>query len=277
MSARQGVREGNVRVLGGVWPSVSNAARLAILAILLAACSAGASPSPSARPLDLQGAWLLVSGDGPNGAVPVVHGSRITMVVDGKQVSGQSACNHYGGTVAIAGDQVRFDGMAVTEMACAEPIMASEAAFWEAFAGVTAAVRDEDELTLGGPEVELRFELQPPVPVADLVDTEWLLDSLISGDAAQSVDGRPTLTLSSDGSLAATTGCRVLSGRYVVVGDVVDVPELAANGECEPALTAQNDHVLSVIEGGFTVRVDGQQLTLTGDSGLGLIYRATDP
>ena len=261
----------------GVWPSVISAARLAVLAILLAACTAGVSPSPSAQPLDLQGAWLLVSGDGPNGAVPMVNGSRITMVVDGNQVSGQSACNHYGGMVAIAGDQVRFDGMAVTEMACAEPIMASEAAFWEAFAGVTAAVRDEDELTLGGPDVELHFELQPPVPVADLVDTQWLLDSLFSGDAVQSVDGQPTLTLSSDGSLAATTGCRELTGRYVVVGDVVDTPELAADGDCGPALAAQNDHVLSVIEGGFTVRVDGQQLTLTGDGGLGLIYRATDP
>lgn len=241
----------------------------------LCACGVGSTATPT-TPVDLQGAWELVEGHGPGGEVPIFDGARISLVVAATQVSGTSACNQYGGTVAIAGDQVQFSGLAVTEMACAEPIMASEAAFWEAFGGVTAAVRDGDSLTLGGPEAELRWELQPPVPVAELVDTPWRLETLVTGDAAQSVIGQPTLELGPNGALAATTGCRTLTGAYVVSGDEVHVTQLQADGSCDAGIAAQNDHVLNVIEGSFRVAIAGRQLTLTGDGGLGLVYRAAE-
>jgi hypothetical protein len=44
-------------------------------------------------------------------------------------------------------------------------------------------------------------------------------------------------------------------------------------GECPADLAEQDGHIVGVLEG-FRASIDGQQLTLTGDGGEGLIYRA---
>jgi hypothetical protein len=45
------------------------------------------------------------------------------------------------------------------------------------------------------------------------------------------------------------------------------------DGECAPDLADQDGHIWSVLEG-FRASVEGDTLTLTGDGGVGLIYRA---
>jgi heat shock protein HslJ len=120
----------------------------------------------------------------------------------------------------------------------------------------------------------LTYGLLPPVPDADMVDVVWVLDTLISGDAASSVQAEATLELRSDGTLSASTGCRDLVGRYVINGDQVVVTDLAAEGECPAELTSQDGHVVSVLEGEFTVEVDGNRMTLGASGNQGLGYTA---
>ena len=247
------------------------------LVLLLTACAAGGSGSPGATgPIDLQGSWVLTSGTGPSGPLVLVEGARVTIVFNGSQVSGQAACNQYGGTVAVAGNDVRFSAMSTTEMACAEPIMSLEAAYWEAFALVTRVVRQGDTLTLAGQGARLDFELAPPIEDETLVGTSWTLDSLIFGEAVSSVAGSPTLELRDDGTLAGSTGCREFTARYQVVGDEVQVTDLAATGTCSAELAQQDELVVGVLEGSFTVAIDGPSLTIMGDGGQGLGYRAAD-
>ena len=246
-----------------------------ILAVLVAACSAGSSPSPSAvAPAGLLGSWVLVEGTGPGGDVVIVDGYRITLEIEGPEVGGTSACNHYFGRIAVVGDALRVDELGGTEMACEPAVMASESAYWVALGAVIRWTRDGDSLTLTGPDATLTYELLEPVPDAAMVDTVWVLDTLISGDAASSVEARTTLELGSDGTLAGSTGCRDLTGRYVINGDQVVVTDLAAHGECSAELTGQDDHVISVLEGEFTVRVEGSRLTLGAAGNLGLSYTA---
>jgi heat shock protein HslJ len=152
---------------------------LLVIAIVVAACGAdtGASPSPSAPgAVDADGEWRLVRGTSDGVAIPMVPDVDITMTIDGSQISGRSACNQYGGEIVVADGRVQFGSMFMTEMACDEPIMASEAAYHAALGKVRAASLDGDTLTLSGPGVELVYERLAPPPTAALVGTVWVLE-----------------------------------------------------------------------------------------------------
>jgi heat shock protein HslJ len=143
------------------------------LVLLLAGCArfapgAGGSstPAPSHGAPDLSGAWLLVSGVGPDGRFEWPDSYRITIRFDDGEVGGQ-ACNHYGGTYQLTdGGEIGFSAMSMTEMACEEPMMSAEAAYHAALAAVARADRAGDELTLSGGGAELVYQLLPDVPDA---------------------------------------------------------------------------------------------------------------
>lgn len=250
---------------------------LLALGLLATACMTGGSTSPSPpNPNDLLGSWVLVEGSGPGGEVTIVDGYRITLEMQGPEIGGTSACNHYFGRMAVVGDALRIDELGGTEMACEPAVMESESAYWAALGAVTRWARDGNSLTLSGPEASLTYELLEPVPDAAMVDTVWVLDTLVSGDAASSTNGRATLELGSDGTIVGSTGCRDFTGRYQIIGDEVVIIELAMEGECSAELTAQDSHVVTLLGDGFTVQVEGNRLTLgsTGNQGLGYTAEA---
>lgn len=251
--------------------AVQRSLAVAALGVLLAGCSL----LPGAENAALDGEWRLQAGTNQGAAIPIPAGSRITLTIDGADVGGSSACNRYGGTLEINGTTITISALSMTEMACQEDLMAAEAAYLAALPRATIAARDGDSLVLSGPQVELRFARLPPVPNADLVGPVWTLDSLISGQVVSSITGEPapTLQLRANGTLAAATGCRDLTGRYTVSGNRVAVTldpyDLVG---CVDPLGAQDTHVLKVVGAldGFTVAIQGSSMTMTaGDRGLG--------
>jgi heat shock protein HslJ len=254
-----------------------------LVVLLLAGCArlspgagSSATPQPSAAATpDVVGAWVLAQGTHDGVAIDVPDGWRVTLnFSDDGEVGGQ-ACNHYGGTYELEGGRISFAAMSMTEMACEEPMMTVEAAYHAALAAIREVDREGDRLTLSGDATELVFDLLPPVPDAALQGTEWTLDSLIQGEAVSSVQAEPSLTLNADGTLAGSTGCREFSGEYVVSGDEVQVTSLATTDQaCAAELESQDAFVLEVLEGGFTVAIDGDALTLGKADGTGLGYRA---
>ena len=258
---------------------------LTVLTVLLASCAYGRAgsgsgtpkPSQPAAPGDgLAGTWVLIDGTGPDGPIQILADNRITLVIEGTDAGGRAACNLYGGTLTVNGGTVQISTLSMTEMACVEPAMSAEAAYMAAIGAVAAWERQGDLLTLTGPEGQLTYELKPPVPDEEIVGTTWVLDSLIQGDAVSSVQGEAFLMLTADGALTGMTGCRELTGRYVIFGDEVRFTDLGAEGECRAELQAQDRMVIDVLEGGFTASVDGATLTLSAgrNEGLGLVYRA---
>jgi heat shock protein HslJ len=241
------------------------------LVLLLAACrEAGGPPSQT-----LDGSWRLLSGTNAGQSIPLVAGRDITFTVDGEKVSG-SACNIYGGTIAVSGSHVTLSAMSMTEMACEEPMMLAEAAYHAALAKVVSASRSGTLLTLSGPGVELRFSLVPPVADAPLLGTDWILTTLTSGATASSVVGeRASLRFSADGVLRGETGCRGFAGRFELAGDEVTVRDLVSDKRlCTREVATQDAHVLSVVAGPFRIAIQGDNLTISTDGGLGLAYRA---
>ena len=241
-----------------------------ILALLLSGCSLLSGGSAS-----LDGEWLLQEGTNQGAAVPIVAGSKITLRIDGQQAGGSAACNLYGGTIKVSGSSISISALSMTEMACQEKLMASEAAYLAALPRVTTVDRSGSSLVLSGPQVELRFVLVPPVANANLGGTTWILDSLISGDAVSSTVGeRVTLQLGGDGRLSASTGCRNVTGSYTVSDGQVQVTlDPWDTIGCAEEVGAQDAHILGVLASAFSIDVDGDRLTLmAGNQGIG--YRA---
>lgn len=261
----------------GVARSGPTALLVAALASLLTACGAGPSgpAGPAPGDPDLDGSWHLVSGRDALGSLPDPASRTITLVVDGRDAAGVSACNHYSTTFSLDGDDLRIGPAAGTEMACEPPVMELEQRYLEALVGVRHAQRAETTLSLTGPDVVLDFELDPPVVDRDLVGTTWLLDSLVDGDTASSTYPGGELRLLADGTLEGSSGCAPFRGRYRVEGDDVTVTALDV-GRSEDAACpfAQHRHVVDVLTEGFTVEVDGDRLTLLSARGRGLSLRA---
>ena len=241
-----------------------------ILVLLLSGCSLLSGGSTT-----LDGEWLLQAGTNQGQAVPVVAGTKITLRIDGSQAGGSAACNLYGGTIQVNGTAVEISALSMTEMACQENVMASESAYLAALPRVTTAERSGDSLVLSGPQVELRYALVPPVANANLVGTTWILESLITGEAVSSTVGEGvTLEFSGDGRIAASTGCRSVSGTYEVTDGQVQVSldpyDLIG---CAAEVGDQDAHILGVLSQGLTITIDGDRLTLmAGEKGIG--YRA---
>lgn len=247
-------------------------ALLAVVALTVTACL-GSDFEDS-----LTGSWQLVSGEVEGTLVPIIETHPITLTIDGDQIAGTAACNGYGGVVSINGSLFAITEVAINEMACSpEAVMESQALYVMAlFKSETVELTDAG-LTISGPNVVLKYELLAPVPTADLLGTVWVLDGLIQGESVSSVSGdRATLELFTDGSFIGSTGCRDMSGTYIVTGAEVQFTNFEAHGECSSQLATQDSRVIGALEGGFRVDIDEDLMTtwIAGDEGL--IYRA-DP
>ena len=245
---------------------------LAALAVFTAACSATAEPTtqPDGGPA---GAWELI--EGTVAGVPVPQGDfRITLLLENGTAGGVAACNSFGGDFVADDGFVEFGLMYQTEMACAEPAMSAERLYLRGLAGVDSYVVGDDRLTLSSADVTLVFASIPPIETAPLYEQRWVLESLIQGGAVASVQGDGFLLLSSDGTLAGSTGCRSLSGVFIVNADEIVATELRADGNCPAGMEGQDSHVITVVGDGFTTAVEEDRLTLMDPDGTGLQFRA---
>ncbi len=250
---------------------------LLLLSVVLAACGAGQAPDdPGASDGPVIGDWVLTGGsiDGRN--APVLANHRITLTISGNRVGGTAACNSYGGEIAMGGDGIHLENLSQTEMACEDPAMAAEAAYLGAMTRVRQIARDGEALVARGAGVDLRFAALPAPPTSDLVNTRWVLDTVLVGNVAAAPMGEPaTLELHEDGTFTGSTGCRTFSGNWMEQGDQIQAPTWGMNETtCPPELSGQDDHVVSVIGDGFIPTIDGEVLTLMDPGGIGLVYRS---
>lgn len=263
-------------------PRLRVLAVLVALALLVAGCGDtaggpgdGGPGGGTSQQVDLEGSWHLVSGRDAEGTF-VLGRREVTLKVEGSDAGGTSACNLYGTEVTVDGDAVSFGAAMGTEMACPPAVMELERRYLAGLQAVERAERTDGSLTLSGPDVVLELELDPPVPDAPLVGTTWVLGSLIQGETVSSTLGRGTLRLAEDGTLAGSSGCRMLRGSYELDGDRLVVGDLVADpaaGRCAEGIEAQHDHVVGVLRDRPTVVIDGERLTLSADDGRGLDLR----
>lgn len=243
-----------------------------VAGLLLSACGEDVGRAADGG-VDLTGSWHLVSGRDADGSFDLT-GRSVTLVVEGDTASGTSACNHYSGDLEAEGDSVRVSGIGGTEMACESAVMDLERRYLDALGVVARAERSGDTLTLSGPGRRLDFELDPPVQDAPLIDTTWVLESIVDGDVVSSALPGSELRLSDNGTLEGLTGCGTMTGRFEVAADAVAVTGLATEpggaGPCPADEQEQHDLVVAVLRDGFTAQVEGDRLRLRSGQGSGV-------
>ena len=235
--------------------------------LLLAGCAGRPGTSDA---LDISGSWRLVDG------LEAPPGSTATLEVDGDGLSGRSFCNAYTGTYRLDGGTLTVEGLGGTEMACEPAVMAAESAYLAALGSAGAATIEDGDLLLTGDGVRLRFTPETPVPDRPLEGTRWVLDTLIDGETAASTLGEPAvLILDPDRRATATTGCRSVTGTWLVEDGALVIDDLlASGGPCPADVVRQDEHVTAVLAAGPRAEIREDRLTLSADDGRGLVYRA---
>lgn len=248
---------------------------LLLLGVLtLAAC--GSDTAADAAAGDVEGEWLFTGGAADGTELPRPPGTRATLEVVGDEARGTAFCNQWFATLRLDGAALSLGEIGRTEMGCEPEVMAAESAYLAALAAVGTAAVDGEELVLTGDGVELRFAPVPAVPDSPLEGTRWVLESLVAGDTASSVQGEPLLELAPDGTATGTTGCTGWTSPWQQRDDVLAVDPLLTGTGCDAdaPLVAQDEHVTAVLGARPAVAVDGDRLTLTAPDGRGLVYRA---
>ena len=127
---------------------------LLVICLALSACSARNDESSAS----LSGSWKL-SDYGPAAApTPAVPDTEagIAFNNDGT-VTGNSGCNGFGGNYTVEGDQVTFDQITSTLMACDDPRMAQEDTVHQVLTDTATYKIEGNTLTITNNDIALVF------------------------------------------------------------------------------------------------------------------------
>jgi lactoylglutathione lyase len=78
----------------------------------------------------------------------LVGSARQTLLLDGGHASGSGGCNRFAGGYALQGDELTFQPLASTRMACEPEVMQAESKYFAALAQTTQLVLADGELVL---------------------------------------------------------------------------------------------------------------------------------
>jgi heat shock protein HslJ len=246
-----------------------------VVLLLVAALLAAGCAERGAGSADVLGEWFLAEGEADGGPLPQPAGSTATLTVTPDQLSGRSFCNSFSSGYRIDGATLAVDGLGGTDMACEPDVMAAETAYLAALGRADTVAHDGTDLVLTGDGVRLRFSPVPPVPDRDLAGTRWVLETLVDGEVASSTLGDPAvLLLDPDTSVDASTGCRSVTGTWLLEDGALVIDDLLVVGDCPPEVAPQDEHVAAVLAAAPAAAVEEDRLTLTAPDGRGMVYRA---
>ena len=220
---------------------------LAATAVTLGLAAGGCSAAGGEPDVDLEGTWVLVSGSTADGPLVVTPGAHVSLTFDDDGLGGKGPCNDYGADYDLDGASFDVSGPGIeqTFAGCVdEALGALESAYLSALDEVDTVARDGDTLTMTGEDVEIGLRLDEPWPRADIVEHRWRLVSWTDESGAEhrpewEPGQRPFVQLGDGGRMDASTGCRVLRGRWQEWRGAPAVTEAEWSGECPDRLMAQ--------------------------------------
>ncbi|MET9609691.1 META domain-containing protein [Streptomyces sp. NPDC006512] len=248
------------------------------LALLgLAACGQPAQNGSRLLP-DPTGSWAVESLTIGGRTLHAPAAARVDLAPD--EATGNYGCNGFTAKVVSDGaSALTVTPGASTTMACEN--MEFETAFAKLFTGRLTVDRGPDRLTLKTADGStIAMSSKPPVPDAPLVASQWIVDSLISGESASSLDaeaaGKARFTLAADGAASGSLGCNRFSAKATVDGPSVTFGPLTATRMACEGPTGEVERTLTALfgSGPLAWKIQGQSLTLTAPDGKGLGAKA---
>jgi heat shock protein HslJ len=249
-------------------PSDQRRSSLTPLPAVLVALLLGCSDSSG-----LAGHFVLQSADGFQ---PVV-GSSVHLIFEGDKLSVSGGCNSLGGEYGIEGGRLAVEGLSSTNRGCDAALLAQDQQLGSFLSARPRLTRSGDQLTLSSDEgMVLRFlDREVADPDRPLVDTEWVIDTLIDERSFGSspTSANPLVQFARDGSVNIRSTCNVGVGRYMVDADRLTLTNLVYSEEgCGVAADAGlEQRVKAVLHSGtLTFEIEARRLTLMRDNvGLG--------
>jgi heat shock protein HslJ len=254
--------------------------------MLLAACSVAAAPSgvPSPTAGATAGATASSGIEAVDGktylstavtGATLVPGTRIRLSFNKDTVDASGGCNALGGSATIANGRLKTTQLVTTDMGCADPLMQQDR--WLAgLLGDSAITIAGDQMTLDDGTVQATFlDREIADPDRPIEGTHWVLDGIVSGDAAASVPAGVTSTLVISGGHAAVhTGCNTGSATVQVATDTLTFGPMALTRmACPEAQSSVESAVAGVLDGTVHYKIEADTLTIDAGAS-GLTYRA---
>lgn len=262
-------------------PSHTSARRFAALAAVSALALVACGDDSDSNPGDTSGpdgpSVLAIDGatylsDTVTGQT-LVDGSRLTLNFDGGRLGASAGCNSMGGDFTVDDGVLTVGDMAMTEMACDEPLMTQEQWYAQFLTSGPTITQDGDRITLVSGDVTLvMLDREVADPDRPLEGTTWIIDSMIDADSVSSVGVTGTLVFE-DGTVSVDTGCNTGSATYTVADDgTVTFGALGLTKMACPkdGANEMESAMVQVLTGTVTVEIEAASITLTnGDAGLG--------
>jgi heat shock protein HslJ len=192
-----------------------------------------------------------------------------TLSFDGGTAAGTDGCNRYSGAYTFDGNELRFGQLAVTMMACPEPVMEQAKRYQDVLEAARGARREEDSLVLvdAAGELRARYDAQP----ATLADTRWTVTGYNNGKGGVvSVAAGTSLSLEFDaaGAVSGSAGCNRFRGSYTEFDGTVEFGPLAASRKmCQDEVMEQEAMFLEALPRGTTLRFEADRLELRNEDG----------
>ena len=209
----------------------------------------------------------------------LVAGTRISLdfTTDG-QVSANAGCNHLFGEVTITSERLEVGPMGGTEMGCDPQRHAQDEWLMGFLQSSPTWLLDGDRLTLTAGETEIvLLDREVADPDRPLQGTRWLVDTIISGDAASSMwagtEGSAWFVVVGE-RFTASSGCRYFEGNVEVGEDTLRFGEVVQTDPmCGEEYREVDDAMQAIFGGEVEYSIEAGRLTFTqsgGEVGLGL-------
>lgn len=259
---------------------VAALAAAAALAATVALAACGGTPAASSAsavrsadpPVGLEGRTFLSAAS--TGRV-LVAGSQVRITFQGGSVSISAGCNSMSSPYQVVDGRLQTDQMAMTEMACAEPLMAQDQ--WIAAFVSGAGIRlDGDTLTLGKDGETLTLvDRVVADPDRALLGIRWVVDGIVSGGSVGSVPQGVTAALTfSDGRVDVEAGCNRGTGSVEIGPDAITFGPIGLTKmACVGTVMLVEDAVMAALSGEVSYDIEADTLMLEAGS-QGLVLRA---
>ena len=232
--------------------------------------SSGSEPTDLASAID--GRTYLSTGSAGH---TVVDGSRVRMEFTDGVLHVDAGCNQMTTTYRLEDDVLRVDSFATTEKACDQLLMDQDVWVARFLQGSPSLAATGDTLVITGAESETLTLLDRVVadPDRPLDGTEWIVESIVTADAVESVPAGATAALIiTDGSASIEAGCNMGNADVEVDDETLTFGPVALTATaCEAEAMALEEHVLAVLQDEVEYSITADRLTLrNGDIGLDL-------
>jgi heat shock protein HslJ len=205
---------------------------------------------------------------------PLVDGTSITLRFDDDTITASAGCNTISGHAELHGDELVTGDLATTEIGCDQALADQDVWLAGFISGHPAVSVTGPILTMTGPSVVITLTDRKVVhPDKPLTGTHWVVDTILTGDAAGSVPQSVTadLTLGADGHASGSTGCRPYAADFTSTATRITFgPVTTGKNACTAETVDLDRAVLAVLTGTVAYHVDASRLTLTAASGAGI-------